>query len=259
MGSTIDAAVREIEFPGELTRGDRGAKVRRLQEWLCLSGFGTAVDGSYGPATDAQRRAFAAHENLGDRPALTRSCWDALCGPLVRAIAVVANNSAKSFPAATLRAARQHLKEHPAEIGGMNRGPWVRAYTDGRDGDEYLWCASFVTFVLAQSARDIGSASPLIRTYGCDELALDARAKGLFVPGSQVASGQVPWRSLGSCFLFLVRKSADDWTHVGFGFAGDGDVFDTIEGNTNDSGEREGYEVCKRKRSVFKKDFIRLS
>lgn len=258
MGHTIDAAVRETEFPGALSRGNRGARVRRLQEWLCFSGFGTVVDGSYGPATDAQRRAFAARAGLADTAALTRLCWDGLCAPLARALAPVARTSAQPFSAVALRVARQHVREHPVEIGGMNRGPWVRAYTDGLDGDAYLWCASFVTFVLAQATRDTGDASPLIRTYGCDALANDAKAKGLFVPGAQVADGRVPWNALGSCFLFLVRKAPGDWTHVGFGLAGEGEVFDTIEGNTNDSGEREGYEVCKRKRSVARKDFIRL-
>jgi hypothetical protein len=33
-------------------------------------------------------------------------------------------------------------------------------------------------------------------------------------------------------------------------------VFETIEGNTNDDGSREGYEVCRRFRSYQKTDFI---
>ncbi len=34
------------------------------------------------------------------------------------------------------------------------------------------------------------------------------------------------------------------------------EVFETIEGNTNDEGSREGYEVCQRVRGYPGKDFI---
>jgi hypothetical protein len=34
------------------------------------------------------------------------------------------------------------------------------------------------------------------------------------------------------------------------------EVFETIEGNTNDEGSREGYEVCHRVRGYGSKDFI---
>jgi hypothetical protein len=36
----------------------------------------------------------------------------------------------------------------------------------------------------------------------------------------------------------------------------DTDTFRTIEGNTNDAGDREGYEVCARTRGYDKKDFV---
>jgi len=36
------------------------------------------------------------------------------------------------------------------------------------------------------------------------------------------------------------------------------DAFETIEGNTNDEGSPNGYEVCRRIRGYRKKDFIRI-
>ena len=36
------------------------------------------------------------------------------------------------------------------------------------------------------------------------------------------------------------------------------EVFDTIEGNTNDEGHREGYQACQRTRAYKKKDFLKL-
>jgi peptidoglycan hydrolase-like protein with peptidoglycan-binding domain len=36
------------------------------------------------------------------------------------------------------------------------------------------------------------------------------------------------------------------------------ETFRTIEGNTNDDGVREGYEVCARTRNYKKRDFVAL-
>jgi hypothetical protein len=47
-------------------------------------------------------------------------------------------------------------------------------------------------------------------------------------------------------------------THTGFSFGGAAQTFPTIEGNTNDNGRANGYEVCKRLRSISKKDLIRF-
>jgi hypothetical protein len=39
---------------------------------------------------------------------------------------------------------------------------------------------------------------------------------------------------------------------------GDAEVFQSIEGNADDGGRGEGYELCKRIRGYKQKDFIRL-
>jgi hypothetical protein len=44
--------------------------------------------------------------------------------------------------------------------------------------------------------------------------------------------------------------------HTGIVLEANNDFYHTIEGNTNDEGSREGYEVCKRIRGYKKKDFI---
>jgi hypothetical protein len=53
-----------------------------------------------------------------------------------------------------------------------------------------------------------------------------------------------------------VRRTDADWQHVGIVTATEPDAFHTIEGNTNDDGSREGYEVCERVRGYDKKDFV---
>lgn len=48
--------------------------------------------------------------------------------------------------------------------------------------------------------------------------------------------------------------------HTGFVESVEGDIVHTIEGNTNDTGSREGYEVCRRVRKISKiKGFLRYN
>lgn len=47
--------------------------------------------------------------------------------------------------------------------------------------------------------------------------------------------------------------------HTGFVEGINGEYIETIEGNSNDEGSREGYEVCRRKRKISScKGFIRI-
>ena len=63
---------------------------------------------------------------------------------------------------------------------------------------------------------------------------------------------------LPSGSIFLVRRTSTDWTHDGLVVNAGATTFDTIEGNTNDEGSREGFEVCARTRSYPDKDFVLL-
>jgi len=32
--------------------------------------------------------------------------------------------------------AEQYLEQHPREVGGQNKGPWVRLYMEGNEGSD---------------------------------------------------------------------------------------------------------------------------
>ena len=149
--------------------------------------------------------------------------------------------------------ATQHLAEYPREVGGQNRGPWVRLYMEGNEGKEWAWCAGFACFILRQAAETLLTALPVKPTFSCDELAARARSAGIFLSGFHLSD---PTNQLTPGSIFLNRKSQTDWNHTGIVTAVYKETFETIEGNTNDAGEREGYEVCRRSRSYDKKDFI---
>jgi hypothetical protein len=59
--------------------------------------------------------------------------------------------------------------------------------------------------------------------------------------------------------FFLVRRTPTDWTHTGIIVQAEDEVLQTIEGNTNDDGSREGYEVCARTRGYKNMDFILIN
>jgi putative peptidoglycan binding protein len=249
---------KELAFDGVIKKGDIGPRVRRVQEWLKINGFGTGIDSDFGDATKKCVTRFKDSKELPATGEVDQQTWDLLVDPLVKALAPLGFKPGTTLPEANLRVAEQHLAQHPIEVGGDNRGPWVRVYLDGNEGLSWRWCAGFVTFVMKQACMELGQQLPIPGSYSCDSLAYQAKQADLFIPGAELASGGVAWSDLGAAQIFLVRRTPTDWTHTGFSFEGANTVFSTIEGNTNEDGSANGFEVARRMRSVPKKDFIRL-
>ena len=42
----------DLKLDKNYKRGSKGKKVKLIQEWLSLNGFGVVVDGDFGPASD---------------------------------------------------------------------------------------------------------------------------------------------------------------------------------------------------------------
>jgi Putative peptidoglycan binding domain len=250
---------RELDFQGEVRRGARGAPVRRVQEWLTYHGIATAVDGQFGSATERCVAQFQAARNLSPSAVVDEATWTGLVRPLADVIVAPAPDGGEGLSTYLLRCAQYHLQYHPIEVGGDNRGPWVRLYMNGNEGPSWYWCAGFVTFVLRQACEGLGMGMPIAGSFSCDLLAAQAQASDRFVRGTSVARDEPGWDEMGATQIFLVRRASSDWTHTGISFEGQSEIFSTIEGNTNDEGSRNGYEVCRRTRSIPSKDFIRLT
>jgi hypothetical protein len=88
--------------------------------------------------------------------------------------------------------------------------------------------------------------------FGCDYLAGIAQSKNTFLRPKTAAD----LASIKPGYLFLVRKTDNNWAHIGIVEAVQGDSMLTIEGNTNDSGSAEGFEVCRRTRGIKDKDYL---
>ena len=241
-----------ITIDQPIEQGAKGKNVRAVQEWLGLHGIHTAIDGGYGPATAAAVRAFQSRNRLRSTGIVDKTTFERLTAPMAAALKPVKAAAGDALGAVVIAYAQQHLAQHPREIGGQNRGPWVRLYMSGNEGPEWPWCAGFVTFILKQACDTVGCAMPVPSTVSCDLLAASALQKACFVRGA--VTGDRSRVRPGS--LFLNRRTIGDWVHTGIVVRLEDDVFHTIEGNTNDSGDREGYEVCARLRGYKNKDFV---
>jgi peptidoglycan hydrolase-like protein with peptidoglycan-binding domain len=249
-------AVRaELEFINPIGIGASGMPAKRVQEWLSFHGFRTSIDSDFGTATREAVRSFQAANQLPTTGVVDLTTWKACTQPLHSALTDATGITLRTRVAAV---AMQHTRVHPIELGGDNRGPWVRVYTNGHDGPDWKWCAGFVSFVLRQACAELGVVMPIEGSVSCDTLAAQAERARLLVTESQLAQGQRRWEELGAAYVFLVRRTPGDWTHTGFGLGGAPTAFNTAEGNTNDEGSSNGFEVCSRIRSAASKDFIAL-
>jgi hypothetical protein len=144
----------------------------------------------------------------------------------------------------TLKTAVSQLgvKEIPK---GSNAGPEVEIYLRSVGlGKGYAWCMAFVYWCVGQSATKTAIKNPLKKTAGV----LDQYNSSLQL--------LVKTPQPGDIFIMDYGKGTG---HTGIVEKVVGTTLYTIEGNTNDKGSREGFEVCRRKREIKTiKAFLRL-
>ena len=128
-----------------------------------------------------------------------------------------------------------------------NAGPAVESYLKSVGlGKGYAWCMALVYWSVKQAATQINSTSPLIKTAGV------LRQWNEVDPRMKFKSPKV-----GDIFIMDYGKGQG---HTGFvvEISANGSL-KTLEGNTNDEGSREGYEVCYRTRKPSSiKGYIRI-
>lgn len=128
---------------------------------------------------------------------------------------------------------------------GSNAGIDVEKYLKSVGlGKGYSWCMAFVYWNVNQAATKLQIPNSLLKTGGV--LAQYNYPKNLRFTTPQK----------GDIFIMDHGKGQG---HTGFVEYVLGDTIHTIEGNTNDDGSREGYEVCRRVRKTSScKGFIRI-
>jgi Putative peptidoglycan binding domain len=244
--------MNEIEFGGEqLKRGSpKTMAVKRVQEWLYLNGFGLAIDSDFGPATETCVKAFQKQKKLPVTGVVDKQTFEALTAPMRAALKPI-SPTGKTINQLIVAYARQHIAQRPREAGGQNRGPWVRLYMDGHDGDPWLWCAGFATYPIKRAAEQLGKPMPVLRSFGVANIANHAKSNHHFLglPSSADRKRITP----GS--LFLERGGPNGYLHCGIVVSQDTDTMHTIEGNSNEGGSSNGYEALSRTRWFKNMDF----
>jgi len=241
----------DLNLATPVKRGKKGNQVKLVQEWLCLQGIPVAIDSFFGPASESAVKEFQEQEGLAIDGVVKTDTFDKLIQPMKTALNPI-QPQGETLGEMVVKYARRHLAQNPREIGGQNRGPWVRLYMSGNEGRHWAWCAGFVCFILKQACKSLDEGLPFKKTFSCDTLAALAKEKDIFLRGTKIDDKlQI---TPGS--IFLNRRTATDWVHTGIVIQSENELFHTIEGNTNDEGSREGYEVCRRRRGYKNKDFV---
>ena len=123
-------------------------------------------------------------------------------------------------------------EEHPR---GSNWGEPVRSYLISVGiGVPASWCMAFVYWCFGKAAKELTIPNTAIKTGGV-----------LFAWNNAPLSVKASEPSVGSVFIIDFGKGLG---HTGIVERFDATYVYTVEGNTNDTGSREGFEVCRRKR-----------
>ncbi|GAA4451203.1 hypothetical protein GCM10023189_12900 [Nibrella saemangeumensis] len=257
--------MKKTHFKKELTlsescrKGDKGADVKRIQEWLCLSPLrfpeavtATTVDGKFGSATERAVRNF--QEAIGEQPTgvVTPALFERLAEPLSTAFQTPPVSNPESIHQVVLHYARTHLRQRATELQtaqDQNLGPWVRSYCDGYEGSPFKWCMGFVQSVLDQAAAGMGRDYTRIMpaSLSCDVVAMAGRQNGRLIASKAIRNNPAQVRP-GDVFL-LKYANLNDWYHTGVITRVVGDCFETIEGNTDSKGSSNGTAVFTRTRN----------
>jgi hypothetical protein len=238
------------------TKKDGWAK--KVQEWLNLHRYHTPlfnlrvdIDDWFGEATAEAVKEFQRIKKLEITGQVDLTTWLSLVSPMRRAYRD-ATSLGLPVKEALVMYMVQFCDEHPTEIH-PNLGPWVRSFMKGHEGSNYAWCNGVVSTALDHACVSLGIEMKDVMTWSwsCESTkrsSIEDSTPSTYYSPEQIANGEVtPER--GDLFL-VIRKSDNRARHIGVIENVNGSVASTIEGNTNDEGSREGYELCKRKRNL---------
>ena len=250
--------VAELNIKKLLKEGSNNDDVKKVQEWLNIWRYmepkwrhQVSEDGDFGPQTAAVISTFQSFKKIQVDGMVGDQTFSTLTQPMRAAFSRITGTDLRQL---IVKYAAQQLESTPRELNGKNEGPWVRAYMDGHEGEPWAWCMGFVQTVLDQSFTTIGATtfqSIMPKSYSCDVVGEHGLKQKTLLRNAKI---RINPELIEVGDVFLNVKTARDWTHTGIIIGVDGDWIHTIEGNTNDEGSREGYEVCRRMRNFQKRN-----
>lgn len=225
-----------------LKKGAKGATVKELQETLRELDYSITVDGDFGNETYKAVRAFqASHLDKRGVPlkvdgAVGDITWWALKNPRVTVSSGVVDY--KTMPPASmggsvlgrkaLQVAINEMIAGATEIGGNNKGPFVKKYLAPAGLPEgYSWCAAFMSWCFLQAAGGERSMMGFNYTAGARNVFDQLKKKGETFSGTAIDLTPEP----GDLVVWW-RVSLPSYSgHIGIvHHVADGFIY-TIEGN----------------------------
>jgi hypothetical protein len=217
--------------------GDRGDDVALLEGQLTKRGFRVEVDGIFGSRTyDAVRAFQSQHLDRNGVPlhidgVVGPLTWWALTHPKPRIETQSAVDFRQMPPAhrggtargrVALAAAIAELNAGAREIGGNNKGPWVRKYLNGLGPQGRSWAAGFVSWCYSQNKDD----APFDYSLSARDIYRGFRRNGW---AHEPGTGYQP--QPGDIVVWW-RLRLDEWQgHIGLVYELKDGVLYTIEGN----------------------------
>jgi hypothetical protein len=125
-----------------------------------------------------------------------------------------------------------------------NKGEKVAEYLESVGlGDGFHWCAAFVYWCFEQAAKELGVPNPLPKTGHCMTHWREAGKRGARRIPMERAQDDPSLLMPGMVFIMHYGQ---DKGHTGFVVGVRGGLLETIEGNTNSAGSRNGDGVYRK-------------
>ena len=250
-----------MKYPNRVIKEGEQDKeiVKAIQTRLMKLGFGSFEGtGNFGPKTKAVLKQFQAmhRDDMGNPLEIDGKVgaitWNVLFG-------TASTTSTSKAPNPMLDKA---LEVAISQIGvmeqppGSNKGPEINAYLKSVDCPPGLyWCAAFVYWCFKDAAEKLNRSTPAYKPGGC--LMHWNRTKGKRIKSSETANDP----SLVKPGQIFIIDHGAGMGHTGIVEKVEGGFINTIEGNSNPSGSRNGIGVFRLQRKIVKinKGFIEYS
>lgn len=260
-----------MKYPGTLERGARGNGVKQVQRRLLELGYRTlgpgrelTADGDFGAITQEAVSEFQMqNRDRKGNPLVV----DGRVGPLTwealfeEAEVQLGRPEPKRDRGSQLMAAALEIAR--GEVGVLeepkdsNRGPKVEQYLASVGlGPGNPWCAGFAYWCIQKASEAQGRREvPFLRTGYTPDIWNWAKGRGAFLLPEDVLAAR---KRIEPGSLFLLHGPVDGVErvkHVGFVAGVAGGMAQTVEGNTNKGGGREGggvYQLERKISSIFR-------
>lgn len=174
-------------------KGGAGPLVRELQALLDELDYPVSITGTFDLQTEKAVKAFQSnhvdkhHQPLSVDGVVGALTWWALFNPRPKVTGRAIDYAelppfepgASSLGRKALAFAINELKAGAGEVGGNNRGPWVKKYLDpGRGVEGNSWCAAFVSWCYLQAVDGHIHEMPFTYSIGARDIYNQLRRKG---------------------------------------------------------------------------------